>query len=153
MIFAIDFDGTIVAQDHPYNDIVTPLAFLPGAREALLALREGHHTLLLWSGRASRALLYDPMLCPLARVGARYINREWWEESRDLNWARYWQMVEFIDQELPGVFHAIDDGAAGKPSADMFIDDRAMRLISSSAREVWGRIAKWYGADDEERDL
>ena len=38
MLIAVDFDGTIVRDDRPYEDTATPLAFLPGAKEGLLAL-------------------------------------------------------------------------------------------------------------------
>ena len=34
-------------------------------------------------------------------------------------------MVKFVNDELPGIFHYIDDGMQGKVLADLFIEDRA----------------------------
>ena len=39
MRVGIDFDGTVVSQDRPYADVVSPLEFVPGAKEGLLALK------------------------------------------------------------------------------------------------------------------
>ena len=136
---ALDFDGSIVEQDgHPYADVVSPLVFLPGAREGLQALRRAHHTLLLWSSRASRSLLFDPHLDPLVRAGAVQVDRRQWQRSRGLHRQRYDQMVEFVEAELPGIFDAIDDGLAGKPTVDKFIDDKAGPVD-------WFEIASQYG--------
>jgi hypothetical protein len=140
----LDFDGTIVAQDRPYSDIVSPLEFLEGAKEGLLALKRAGHTLILWSGRASRSLLYDPNLDPLVRSGAVPCDRKSWLEARPLHWARWHAMVEFVEKELPGVFDAIDDGLAGKPSVDLFIDDRSMVMRGPA---TWSRIARAYGEE------
>ena len=142
MIGGIDFDNTVVKQDRPYSDITTPLELIEGAKEALLALKRAGHRLVLWSGRASRALLYDPALDPLVRVGAKPANRRAWLESRPLHWARYWQMIEFVERELPGVFDAIDDGQAGKFSFDFIVDDKALTMRGPA---TWSRIARVYG--------
>jgi len=142
VIIAVDFDGTVVKQEHAYDDLATPLEFMDGAREALYSLKRAGHLLLLWSARASRALLYDPNLNPLVRAGAVPSDRKRWLESKALNWARYHQMVEFVNRELPGVFDAIDDGLAGKPQADLFIDDRAL-VVRGVA--TWARIQRQYG--------
>lgn len=139
---AIDFDGTLVSQDRPYNDLVTPLEFIPGAKEGLLALRAAGHFLLLWSGRASRALLYDPTLDPFVRAGAVDVNRAAWLESRHLHMQRYHQMLDFVERMLPGVFDTIDDGLGGKPSCDLFIDDKACAMRGPA---TWARIARQYG--------
>ena len=139
MRIAIDFDGTVVEQDgHPYADVVSPLVFLPGAREGLQALRRAGHILLLWSSRASRCLLFDPHLDPLVRAGAVEVDRRQWQRSRALNRQRYEQMVEFVEAELPGIFDAIDDGLSGKPTVDRFIDDKAGQVD-------WFDIAQTYG--------
>lgn len=142
MIGAIDFDGTVVKQDRPYADVTTPLEFMEGAREALLSLKRAGHILLLWSGRASRALLYDPNLNPLVRVGAVHVDRRAWLESKPLYWARYHQMVDFVNRELPGVFDAIDDGIGGKPLVDFIVDDKAFVMRGAA---TWARIARLYG--------
>ena len=142
MRICVDFDGCLVEQDRPYADITTPLRFVDGAKEGLLALRAAGHLLLLWSGRASRALLVDPLLDPFVRAGACEANVKEWRESRWLHKARYDQMIEFVERELTGVFDAIDDGLAGKPSADLFIDDKAMVMRGPA---TWARIARQYG--------
>jgi hypothetical protein len=142
MRIAVDFDGTIVSQDRPYNDLSSPLEFIPGAKEGLLSLRRAGHSLLLWSARASRALLADPNLDPFVRAGVVKSNRSHWLESRHLHRARFEAMVEFVNRELPGVFDAIDDGLAGKPSVDLFVDDRSMVMRGPA---TWSRIARTYG--------
>lgn len=142
MKIAIDFDGTIVSQDHAYADLTSPLEFIDGAKEGLLALKAAGHYLLLWSARASRALLVDPTLDPFVRAGVVPCDRKSWLASRHLHRARYEQMIEFVNRELPGVFDAIDDGMAGKPSVDLFIDDKALAMRGPA---TWARIARQYG--------
>ena len=142
MRVGIDFDGTVVSQDRPYADVVSPLEFVPGAKEGLLALKAAGHLLLLWSGRASRALLVDPELDPFVRAGVVQVDRRAWQESRWLHQSRYDQMIEFVERELPGVFDAIDDGLAGKFSFDLVIDDKAMSFRGPA---TWARIARQYG--------
>jgi hypothetical protein len=147
MIIAVDFDDTIVEQGE-YADTTTPLRFKPGAREGLYSLKEAGHVLILWSGRASRALLYNPELDPLVRAGVRKLNHGRWLERRPVHLARYRQMLAFVAAELPDVFAAIDDGAGGKPSADLFIDDKALRLGRGFGigGTDWNEIARAYGA-------
>jgi len=145
MKIAIDFDGTIVRQDHPYNDVTMPLEFMSGAKDGLYALKRAGHTLILWSGRANKALLENPMLDPLARAGACKIDMQRWEESKRVNQARFHQMVDFVEKELPGIFDAIDDGAAGKLSVDLFIDDRAIRFGKGPRSIIWPGIVYLYG--------
>lgn len=147
MKIAIDFDGTIVDDSHDYDDLKTPLTFLPGAREALYSLKAADHVLLLWSGRASRALLEDPMLDPLVRSGAKMVDRYQWEAQLPINRARYDQMHAFVRSRLPGVFAAIDDGWGGKPSVDLFIDDRAVSAGISWPALGWSTIATVFGGD------
>lgn len=146
MRFAIDLDDTLVEQEHPYDDFTSPLKLKPGAREALLALKRSGHVLLLFSARASRALLFDPDLDPLVRAGARKVDRAKWQAQLPIHWGRYRQMIEFVAQELPGIFDAIDDGAQGKPSVDYFIDDKSIRFGAGFGGVSWPQIAKLYGA-------
>ena len=142
MTFYIDLDNTIVTQhDRDYGDVTTPLQFLPGAREALLALKAAGHVLVLWSARASRAMLYNPDLDPLVRCGVR--KPEFYgRKGRDmaLNWARYDQMLAFVAAELPGVFDAISDGSEGKPCGAQFIDDRSLQSLHTAA-QYYGETA------------
>lgn len=143
-VLAIDFDDTIVEQDHAYDDLTSPLVFKPGAHAALRALRAApSNTLLLYSGRASRALREDPMLDPLVRAGVKPLDRALWERRQPVNVARYEQMLAFVAAEIPGVFHAIDDGQQGKPSADKYIDDKALQFGGDG--QGWAEIARAYG--------
>ena len=128
-VISIDFDGTVVEQ----GDYESPfLKLRPGAREALWRLRAADHVLLLFSARANRALLYGEQWDPMVRAGHRSLDGMAADPSRALNWRRYREMVDFCATELPGVFHAVDDGQQGKPVCDIFIDDRA-----------WGSSVKW----------
>ncbi len=145
MYIAVDFDNTLVAQA-PYDD-VTPLTLMPGAPAALQALKLAGHVLLLWSARASRSLLFDPRLDPLVRAGVRRVSLEQWEASRELHLNRYKQMLAFVEQYLPGMFDAIDDGAGGKPQVDMFIDDKAFKFGSGTG---WYEIIRYYGSEHKE---
>lgn len=140
MIIAVDFDGTIVEQEgRPYDDVVTPLRFMPGAREGLLALKNAGHVLILWSGRVSATIQPDPG-ASLVRAGIIGSG-----PRSALNQARYRQMVDFVTTHLSGVFAAIDDGRSGKPPAELFIDDRAMRLGAGGGAVSWPTLAEWYG--------
>jgi hypothetical protein len=147
VLLAVDFDGTIVLDDRAYDDLVTPLEFVLGARDALYALRRAGHVLLLYSARANRALREDPALDPLVRAGLRRVDRGRWSEDHVLHEARYRQMCDFVARELPGVFAAIDDGQQGKPDADMFIDDRAITFGHDGAAGAvgWESIARAFG--------
>lgn len=147
MIIAIDWDGTIVEQDRPYDDLESPLVFVPLAKESLHSLKGAGHTLLLWSARASRSLLEDPNLDPLVRAGVKQVDREQWEKNLPVNRARYRQMLDFVERELPGIFDAIDDGVGGKPLVDLFIDDRAIRFSHSASQNGrgWQSIAFSFG--------
>lgn len=146
MIIACDFDGTIVSQAHAYEDLESPLEFLPGARDAVLALKRAGHTLLLYSARANRALLDDWRLNPLWATGAVPVDLAWWEEHKALAQARYDQMVAFVNLELPGVF-VVDDGRAGKPTGvDLFVDDRNF----GTEYIDWAEIEALYGEPEQD---
>jgi hypothetical protein len=66
-----------------------------------------------------------------------------WQERREVHLARYRQMVEFVERELPGVFDAVDNG---KPTVDLIIDDKAALGGGKLTHERWGEIARRYGA-------
>jgi hypothetical protein len=140
MILAIDFDGTVVKDDRPYNDIWSPLELQPGAREALLSLKRAGHTLVLWSGRSNRASINNPTFNPL------WIDGLPWPSYADrvLHANRFRQMKSFVEKELPGIFDAIDDGRQGKLRADKYIDDRAIQLGGPGGTD-WATIAETYG--------
>lgn len=143
MIIAVDFDGTVVSDDRPYNDLETPLEFMPGAKEALTSIKAAGHILLLYSARNNGVLIGDdPSVDPLHRAGVR--RRTQTPENRQLNIARYEQMVNFVNEELPGIFDAIDDGKQGKPSAHVYIDDKAISYAPYQGWD-WKTIAGIYG--------
>lgn len=141
MIIAIDFDNTVVEQDGAYDDLETPLRLKPMARAALMALKQAGHILLLYSARANQALLGAASSDPLHRAGV--VNREQTDASEVLNRARFEQMVSFVNETLPNIFDAIDDGLQGKPNADLFIDDKAITFGPLGMH--WGQIAARYG--------
>ena len=141
MIIAVDFDGTIVSSDREYADMETPLEFLPGAKEGLQSLKNADHVIIIYSARANRSLRIDPNFDPFVRAGIRQVNHEWWEKNKELNEARYQQMLTFVKDELAGIVDVVDDGAQGKPSAGLFIDDRALRF----RQDDWKKIAHEYG--------
>lgn len=146
MIIAVDFDNTVVVQDgRAYEDLETPLQFLPSARQGLLALKAAGHILLLYSARANRALRFDPNLDPLVQAGVKRVNMARWVASQELNQHRYDQMVVFVNTELPGVFDAVDDGQQGKPSADLYLDDKALCLGYGVYGVGWREVANMYG--------
>lgn len=141
MLICIDFDGVVVRTDRPFADTTTPLQFMPGAKEGLIALKQAGHTLVLFSARTNRSLLYTPEWDPLVRAGVRRPHAAAWSEGKAVHWARYHQMRNFCATHLADVFDAIDDGLQGKPLADLFIDDRALSMESG-----WPNIAMLYGA-------
>lgn len=146
MIIAVDFDDTVVSQNgRDYADVKTPLRPLAGAFDALFALKKAGHTLILFSARANRSLLDDPYLDPLVRVGKRKIDIAVWERERAVAYARMTQMVEFVSRELPGIFDVIDDGQQGKPHADLFVDDKALRLGHGAGGFSWQSLRQMYG--------
>lgn len=124
MIICVDFDGTIVDDSHKYDDLAAPLLFLPGAKDALVALKAAGNILILYSGRANPWLMRNPDMDPLVIAGVRKVySGKTFAGRAEINRARYVQMVTFVKKELPGVFDLIWEHQ-GKPSADIFIDDR-----------------------------
>lgn len=148
MIFAVDFDKTVVKQSRRYDDLETPLELEDGALDGLLSLKRAGHILLLFSARANLSLRLDPGFDPLVRAGVRQINLDHWEEMRPVNVARYEEMIRFVESYLPGIFDAIDDGIQGKPDADIFLDDRAFRVGQGRLGMTWSDIAHAWGEPD-----
>lgn len=142
MIIAVDFDGTIVKHNH-HETNPDKLEPVPGAVDALKALKRAGHTLILWSTRANRALRDDPELDPLVRAGVRKVDRAHWEKHKHKHEKRYEAMVKWVRLNLPGVFTAIDDGRQGKPDVDLFIDDKGVSPME--ARGGWSAVAQRYG--------
>lgn len=146
MLICIDYDGTLVRDDRPYDDVTTPPEWIDGAKEAVLSLRRAGHTLLLFSARTNRSLLYSVSWDPLVAAGLRRAV-EPSPEARAIHWARYFQMCAFLDAEVPGVF-VIDDGTQGKPLYDLLIDDRAVAFSPRGTNGyTWTMIRELHGAD------
>ena len=144
MLIACDFDGVVVdMRGRSYDDVKTPLRLMPGAKEGLLSLKRAGHVLLLYSARANRALRKDPAFDPLRRM--RGHDPEKTRKALELNQARYEQMLIFVSTALPDVFDAVDDGVQGKPVADLFIDDRALRYGAGPLAMGWRGIMNIYG--------
>lgn len=145
MIFSVDFDGTVVSQARDYEDVSTPFVFVPGAKEALQALKRAGHVLILCSARTNLSLWVDPNLDPLVRAGIRKVDHALWESKRAMHAARIEHMVEFCKTDLPGVFDAIDYGECGKMLADLFIDNNALRLGPGQLGVSWDKVVDMYG--------
>ena len=143
MIIVIDFDGTVVEYDSD------PPTLAPFVREALAALKLAGHTLILQSSRACLASRLNPFLHPLARAeGADEIDVEWWDaHERPEAERRYQDMLDFVARELPGAFDAIDDGVCGKIPADLYLDDRGVRIGHRGQLYAldWRAVAQRYG--------
>lgn len=145
MNIAIDFDDTIV-QRKPYDNTDGHFEFVSGAREALYALKRAGHLLLLWSARSSLHLRRDWRLNALWVARPDRFDQARIEKSYELNERRYQEMLRFVALELPDVFDAIDGGCSGKPSVDVFIDDKA--LLLGGAGVSWAEVAHAYGEPD-----
>jgi hypothetical protein len=109
-------------------------------------MKAAGHIVLLYSARANRALRVDPMLDPLVRAGVVRLDRKAWEAEQSLHEARYQQMVQFAATQLKGLIDAVDDGEQGKPAADLYIDDRALRFGGGVDGYSWFDIARQFGA-------
>lgn len=145
MIICVDFDDTIVSQSgRSYEDVTTPLKLISGAKIALKAFKRAGHILILYSARANRAIREDMQLDPLIRMEIKRPIRNW-EKARDIAQARYLQMVDFVNTELPGLFDVIDDGMQGKPLVDLFIDDKCVQLGHGVLGTNWSRLTSIYG--------
>ena len=147
MIVAVDLDSTLVDEwGRKFSDTTSPLKLMGGARKALQAMKAAGHVVLLYSARSNRALRVDPELDPLIRAGVVRLDRKAWEAEQPLHEARYQQMVQFAATQLKGLVDAVDDGAQGKPVADLFIDDRALRFGGGVDGHSWFDIARQFGA-------
>lgn len=146
MNIAIDFDGTVVEQNRPYDDVSGEFDLMPGALEALKALKEAGHVLFLWSARSAFHLRRDWRMNPLWIARPDLLDLPRWNKSKELNEARYQAMLKYVTTgPLKGVFDAVDTGMSGKPSVDLFIDDKARQLGGSGLN--WSDVADTYGEE------
>ena len=147
MIICIDFDSTLVDEwGRRFSDTTSPLKLMHGARKALEGMRAAGHHVVVYSARANRALRIDPELDPLARAGVVKVDRKAWDAEQPLHEARYQQIVQFCATQLKGLVDAVDDGGQGKPVADVYIDDRALRFGGGVDGYNWFDIARQFGA-------
>jgi len=112
---AVDFDGTLC--DHAYPEIG---AVKPGAKAALDIFKALGYEIIIWSCRSCHwdYDIYggDPAQPVLERKQVK-------------------AMVDFLKaNDIP--FDHIDDGSKGKPSADFYIDDKAIPYQNN-----WDQIA------------
>jgi len=148
VIIVVDFDGTVV---HDRD----PLALQPGALEALRAMKRAGHTLLLQSARADWSERVNPYVSPLVRrhveIGLGFDEAYWREHVQPEAERRYQEMLEFVEQELPDVFDAIDDGRSGKLYGDVYLDNRSRRVTCLPLPGVmnWTQVARRYGDPEE----
>lgn len=149
MILAIDFDGTIVSQDRDYDDLKTPLQFMPGALDALRAMKKAGHILIVNSARSRLSLREDWRLNPLWIGGHVPFSEERWVKSLPINQARYQQMLDFVTEHLNGIVDCVDDGRQGKIHADLFIDDR--NLAYEGLAGSWDEIVAILAEDGDEQ--
>ncbi len=128
---AVDFDGTIVDSEFP-----TIKGLKSGAKESLWFLRRLGFRIIIWSCRTCH-WDYD-------RYGGS-------PEQPTLERERVKEMIAFLDTN--GVeYDEVDDGSRGKPSADYYIDDKAVRFDNNWApivsviyeREMLNRSIRFY---------
>lgn len=148
MLIAVDFDGTLVEEaGRSFEDVTAPLRLRRGALAALRSLKAAGHVLVLSSSRANLALREDPELDPLVRSGKVPLDREQWRRSQAVHVRRFSQMMQFVSvAPVVGLFDAIDDGRQGKVSADLYIDNNAVRLgMGGAGAHSWEEIARTWG--------
>lgn len=114
-VIAVDFDGTLCEHEFPGIGKVKA-----GAKEALMMFKALGYTIVIWSCRSCHwnydVFGGDPSQPVLER-----------EKIKD--------MVAFLQREgIP--YDIIDDGSKGKPLADFYIDDKAIRFQNN-----WPEIA------------
>lgn len=141
---AIDFDGTLVRPLNP-DDPLSDVQLEPGVVDGLMSLKKAGHRLLLYSARTNRAIRQDPYLDPLVRSGAKPLDMAQWQRDSLVAQARYQQMIDFVSKYLSGIFDAIDSGEQGKPTVDLFIDDKARAFRVKNPEKAWKKIRRKYG--------
>lgn len=132
MIICVDFDGTIVEEMVPTGDgrgyrVPEKLTLKPDVVHALTELKAAGHMLILFSARGNGKARNESLD---------------WEES-------FQEMRSFIEKELPGIFDEVYTGK-GKPVADLFIDDRAIRFGRGVGGANWAQIAAAYGEREDD---
>ena len=142
MVICIKYDGCVVKRAG-HNQ---PDRFVTGAVQALKALKAAGHVLVLTSPRSNLALREDPMLDPLVASKVLPVDRQQWERSRQVHVDRYARMLQTVQDRLPGIFAAIDDGKQGPIVADLYIEPMAVKVGAGLDSKEWHEIAATWGA-------
>ena len=122
-IVAVDFDGTLC--DHEFPSIGAPKV---GAKEALQRIRDLGFKILIWTCRTCHFNYEifggDPSTHTFERQSVK-------------------DMIAWLDaNEIP--YDEIDDGSRGKPLADFYLDDKALRFDSSTNWFTIANIIETY---------
>lgn len=130
-IIAVDFDGTLC--DHEYPNIGK---IKPGAKEALDLFRALGYTIMIWTCRTCHfnydVFGGDPTQPTLERT-------------------RVLEMKDFLKlHDIP--YDIIDDGSKGKPGADYYIDDKAIRFQNNWAEIAYSIHDQLYRTKAEEQN-
>jgi hypothetical protein len=113
-LIAVDFDKTIANTEFPR--IIGPNE---GVKEALTELRALSYKIVVWSCRTCK--FYPEVFAAGLAL--------------DMNRPVIKEMIAFLDEnEIP--YDYIDDGEKGKPFADFYIDDKAVRFENN-----WPEVA------------
>lgn len=156
MIVCVEFDGALVVKGaQAYGDVVTPFTPIKGALQGALGLKAAGHEMLLYSARANRAARFAPWLDPLApeeldelpNGGPDYTAIEARQRVCEVERQRFEHMVRWVMATLPNVF-VIDDGAQGKPFADLYIEPNGVRLGADRFALDWVQVVRTWGDGD-----
>ena len=125
---AVDFDGTLCDHEFPRIGKVKK-----GAREALETLRALGYRIVIWSCRTSKHNAEEFA----ERNADGTINLHWL--ANPMSRPTVGGMVAFLsDEGIP--YDEIDDGSKGKPFAEFYLDDKAIRV-----QDNWAEIAAAIG--------
>jgi hypothetical protein len=105
-LVAVDFDGTLCRSKYPECG-----PMIKGAKDALVRLRELGYLILIYSCRSSHwhYNLFGGEGIPVLKRPTVEKMKKW-----------------LIEHDIP--FDEIDDGSKGKPLAEFYLDDRAVRV-------------------------
>jgi hypothetical protein len=122
-VVSVDFDGTLCDFDFPRIGTIKP-----GAKEAMIRLKELGYYIVIFSCRASR---YCPDLFScMGKYAPEFLAMKDWLDAN----------------EIP--YDEIDDGTKGKPFAEFYIDDKGVRYDNN-----WDEVIKFVEGKNEPTEL